>query len=77
MIVLAVVRHVPKVGTQRIQEIPSFLPKPAVPGNVTRILIGHRFCNPLGRIDLDAPVSDILIKELHTVNNRNWRLTTG
>jgi hypothetical protein len=77
VIVRAVVCHIAEVGTQRIHQIPCWFPKPAVPGNVARILIGHRFCDLLGRIDLDAAVSHIIGEELDTVNNRNRGLTAG
>jgi hypothetical protein len=77
VIILAVVCHVPKVCTKRIHQIPCRFPKPAISGYVARILIGHRFCDLLGRIDLDAAVFDIIGEELDTVDNRNRGLAAG
>lgn len=77
MIVRAVVCHIAEICTQLIHQIPCWFPKPAISGYVARILIGHRFCDSFGRIDLDAAVSHIIGEELYTVNNRNGGFTTG
>jgi hypothetical protein len=75
--VLSIGLHVTKIGEEGIHQVPCFLPKPTIPRDIARILVGSRFCNPLVRIYLNTPISHIFVKESHAMNNRNWGLTAG
>ena len=77
VIILTVDGHVAKVRTEFIHEEPRFFPKSSASGNIARILIGDGFGYLLGRINLYLAFFDIIVENLHTVNDGKRRLTTG
>ena len=76
VIILAVDGHIAKVSTKLIHEEPCFFPESSASGDIAWILISYRFGYLLGRIKLYLAFFDIIMEDLHTVNDRNWRLTT-